>query len=104
MRLLSSLRQINKCTRGIGGFIGKQPQDGVNHFCRLAVAFHRHNVLEPLFPVRIAATGMNVGVNDPRPNRVHSDAFRRHFLGQADGHRIQRAFRSLVIDIFTRRS
>ena len=68
----------------------------------LTPALHRHRRLDPVDPSRLAAERMKLGIDDARPDRVDADAFLRHFVREADGHRVHRALRSGVVDVLAR--
>jgi hypothetical protein len=58
-------------------------QDGARDFVRLAAA-HRRKRLDAIDTIRLASAGVNIGVNESRPNGVHADAFRRDFFGETN--------------------
>ena len=46
--------------------------------------------------------GVELRVDDTRPDRVDADAFFGHFVREADGHRVHRALGGRVVDVFAR--
>ena len=69
-----------------------------------AAALHRHQRLDALDAIGLAAAGVNVGVDEAGPDRVDANAFFGNLLRQADRERVDRALRGGVIHVLARRS
>ena len=63
---------------------------------------HRDARGHPLDPVGLAVGGVDLGVDQTRPDSVDADALSPDLLGQADRHRVEGALRGGVVDPLTR--
>ena len=66
---------------------------------RGADALHRHHVREPVRAIRLAARGVNFGIDQAGPDRRDANALARDLVAKPDGEGIDRALGRRVIDI-----
>src|SRR5580704_4767527 len=93
-KILAPTRHVEDCAGDVGCLVRHQPDNGVGDFIRGADAPHRHRWTESVVAVRITAAGVNLGVDQPWPDRGDADAFGGDLVSEPDGEGIDRAFRS----------
>src|SRR6266704_1271216 len=89
-RMLSAAADVDERSGGVGGFVGKQPEDGASDFVDCAATPHRDGRFDALDAVGFAAAGMDLGVDDSGTNTINTNALEGDFLGEANGESIKR--------------
>src|SRR6185295_11079175 len=77
---LAAARDVEQRPRGVRRLVREQPEDGARDLLGLAVAAERRGGADPSQPRRVAARGMDLGIDDTGPDRVDADAFTAELL------------------------
>ena len=85
---LLAASHIDESAGGEGCVIREQPEDRMRHLLCCSAAFHGHEVLDAVYPIRFAAACVHLGIDEARPNGVHADTFFRDFPGETDCQRV----------------
>ncbi len=103
-RRLAPAAHVDDRAGGERRLVGQQPQDRWATSSGHAPPLHRHRRLHARDAPRLAAGGVDVGVDEPGPHRVHADALGRDLLGEPDRQRVHRALRRRVVDVLVGRA
>src|SRR5882672_3196832 len=75
---LAPAGDVDDSAGGVRGLVGRDPQNGLGDFLRLAGPREGCRGADALQPARVAAGGMDLGANHSRAYRVDADAVGGH--------------------------
>src|SRR5471030_2870064 len=101
---LSAARHINDCAGNVGGFLRQEPENRTSDLFRLTAPLHWDGRLHPLNTLWLAPFGMQPGIDEPRPDRIHANAFFGDFSGQTYRERFDSSLAGRIINVFSRRT
>src|SRR6185503_8234388 len=101
---LATAGDVDDGAGGVRGLVGRDPQDGLGDFLRLAGSREGRGGANALQARRVAAGRMDLGAYHPRAHRIDADAFGGHFLRKADGEGVDRALRRGIVDVVAGRT
>ena len=99
-----SARNVEQRVGHLGRGVADQPDGGLGDFLSRAWAPYRGGRAQNVGAVRLAAAGVDIGVDESRTDRVDPDALGAEFLGELQGQRVDRALGAGIVDVQVRRA
>src|ERR1051325_8357521 len=100
-RSLSSAGHVKERARRVRRLVGQKPENRGRDLVDLPASLHRNRFFQAINAIRFTATGMHLGVDEARPNRIDADTFLGGVARPPDGPGVDGAFGGGIIDIFS---
>src|SRR5262249_20236218 len=102
--LLPSARHVHNGAGDVRGLRGQQPEDRCRDLLRLSTSLHRDERLDTVDTVRLAALGVESGVDESGADAIYPNAFLGNLPGEPNRERVDGSLAGSIVDVLAGRS